>query len=224
VPITGGNVSLYNETDGQAIYPTPVVGVVGLIGHSDRALTGRFQESGDVIVLLGESHGELGGSEYVKRVHGMVRGLPPRIDLLRERALQDLMVALASERLVRSATDCSDGGVAVALAECGFGAGGIGAEVSLAPADVSEDSAVNLAAALFGESASRILISVTPDCLTEVLQRAALAGVPATVVGETGGNRLRLAVGGRLAIDVAIDEAERRWATAIALRFGTKAA
>jgi len=224
VPITGGNVSLYNETDGRAIYPTPVVGVVGLIEPSDRVLTGRFQESGDVIVLLGDSRGELGGSEYVKRVHGMVRGMPPQIDLRAERALQDLIVALASERLVRSATDCSDGGVAVALAECSFGAGGMGAEMSLAPADVSEDAALNVAAVLFGESASRILVSVTPDCLTEVLQRAALAGVPATVVGETGGNRLRLAVGGRVAVDLAIDEAERQWATSIARRFGRRAA
>ena len=83
VPITGGNVSLYNETDGKAIYPTPVIGVVGLLEHADRVLSRRFQEAGDVIVLLGEGRGELGGSEYLKVVHGLVRGVPPALDLRR---------------------------------------------------------------------------------------------------------------------------------------------
>ena len=118
VPITGGNVSLYNETDGRAIYPTPVIGVVGLLDHADRLLTSRFQESGDVVILLGEGSGELGGSEYLKVVHGLVRGVPPVLTLERERALQTLLVRLAEARLIRSAHDCSDGGIAVALAEC----------------------------------------------------------------------------------------------------------
>ena len=98
-PITGGNVSLYNETDGRAIYPTPVIGVVGLLEHADRVVTRRFQAAGDVIVLLGEGRGELGGSEYLKMVHGLVRGVPPALDLDAERALQALLVELADERL-----------------------------------------------------------------------------------------------------------------------------
>ncbi len=122
VPITGGNVSLYNETDGRAIDPTPVVGVVGLLEHADRVLAGRFQGSGHIVVLLGEGRGELGGTEYLKVVHGLVRGAPPALDLKAERALQDLLVTLADARLIRSAHDCSDGGLAVTLAECCFGA------------------------------------------------------------------------------------------------------
>src|SRR5262249_17130742 len=98
VPITGGNVSLYNETDGRAIYSTPVIGVVGLLEQVDRLLTRRFQASGAVIILLGEGRGELGGSEYLSIVHQLVRGLPPSLDLGAERALQDLLVALASRR------------------------------------------------------------------------------------------------------------------------------
>src|SRR4051812_46504961 len=150
VPITGGNVSLYNETDGRAIYPTPVIGVVGLLPDVDCTLTRRFQESGDIIVLLGEGSGELGGSEYLNTVCGMVRGRPPKLDLQAERALQDLVVDLAAQRLIRSAHDCSDGGFAVTLAECCFGSAGGGAEVSLEAVDVSRNAPVNIAAALFG--------------------------------------------------------------------------
>src|SRR5437764_8933346 len=131
VPITGGNVSLYNETDGKAIYPTPTIGVVGLLEDVDRVLTRRFQESGDIVILLGEGRGELGGSEYLELAHGLVQGPPPAIDLRAERALQDLVVALASDRLIRSAHDCADGGLAVTLAECCFGSGGAGVDVSI---------------------------------------------------------------------------------------------
>ena len=199
VPITGGNVSLYNETDGRAIYPTPVIGVVGLLEHADRVVSRRFQRSGDVIVLLGEDRGELGGSEYLKVVHGLVRGVPPALDLDAERALQSLLVDLADARLMGSAHDCSDGGLAVTLAECCFDTAGIGAEISIDAADLSPEDAINRAAALFGESASRVIVSTAVDLVTEVLERAAAAGVPARVVGRTGGNLLRIAVGGHIA-------------------------
>jgi len=216
VPITGGNVSLYNETDGSAIYPTPVIGVVGLLEHADRVVSGRFKETGDVLVLLGPDHaGELGGSEYVKVVYGVVRGAPPALDLDAERALHALLVALADERLVRSAHDCSDGGLAVAVAECCFDTNGIGAELSLEAVDAARDPRINTAAALFGESASRVLVSVEPDQLTALLERAAARRVGARVVGNTGGNRLRISVGGATAIDHAIADAERVWSTAI---------
>jgi phosphoribosylformylglycinamidine synthase len=224
VPITGGNVSLYNETDGRAIYPTPVIGVVGLLEHADRVLTRRFQRSGDVIVLLGDGRGELGGSEYLEIVHGLVRGLPPELDLTWERALQRLLVDLADERLIRSAHDCSDGGLAVALAECCFDTAGAGAEVSIDGLTVGDDARLNDAAALFGESASRVLVSLATDSLTEVLQRAQAAGVPVRVIGETGGNRLRMAVAGRVIVDVSVDDAERVWSTAIEQAFARKVA
>jgi phosphoribosylformylglycinamidine synthase subunit PurL len=224
VPITGGNVSLYNETDGRAIYPTPIIGVVGLLEHADCVTARRFRGSGDVIILFGESHGELGGSEYLKVVHGVVAGRPPALDLKAERALQDLLVTLAEERLIRSAHDCSDGGFAVALAECCFGTGGIGAEASIEGVSVSPTAAVNEAAALFGESASRVIVSVTPDTLTEVLAHAAGKRVPARVVGQTGGNLLRIAVAGQIAIDVPVADVERVWSTSIEEQFTRRVA
>jgi phosphoribosylformylglycinamidine synthase len=224
VPITGGNVSLYNETDGRAIYPTPVIGVVGLLVHGDRLVKRCFQESGDVIILLGEGLGELGGSEYLKVVFGLVKGPPPSLNLAAERALQDLLVALADERLIRSAHDCSDGGLAVALAECSFGTSGIGLEVSVDGVRIANAAVINEGGALFGEAATRVVVSVSSTRVTEILQRAASHGVPARVIGETGGNRLRMAVAGRMAIDVPVKEAESAWTSAIGQRFERRVA
>jgi phosphoribosylformylglycinamidine synthase subunit PurL len=214
-PITGGNVSLYNETDGRAIYPTPVIGVVGLLEHADRVVTRRFQAAGDVIVLLGAGRGELGGSEYLKFVDGSVRGIPPALDLEAERALHALLVDLAASRLVRSAHDCSDGGLAVTLAECCFDTEGIGADVSIDRVAVANAEAVNCAAALFGESASRVVVSAAPETASEVVKRAAAAGVPARFIGRTGGRSLRIAVGGDVVVDVTVADAERAWSDAL---------
>jgi phosphoribosylformylglycinamidine synthase subunit PurL len=224
VPITGGNVSLYNETDGKAIYPTPTIGVVGLLEHADRVMSSRFRESGDAIVLLGESGPELGGSEYLKVMHDLVRGVPPALDLGKERDLQRLVVALADARLVRSAHDCSDGGLAVAVAESCFDTGGIGAEVSVGSVTLSADRQLNDAAAVFGESASRVVVSVAADCLTGVLERAAAQNVAARVIGQTGGNRLRIAVNGDVVVDLAVDEAERTWSRALEAHFAKRVA
>jgi phosphoribosylformylglycinamidine synthase subunit PurL len=225
VPITGGNVSLYNETDGSAIYPTPTIGVVGLLEHADRVVSQRFKEAGDLILLLGETGaGELGGSEYLKTVHGLVRGAPPALDLSGERALQSLLVTLANERLLRSAHDCSDGGIAVTVAECCFDTNGIGAEIALEAIEVARAARVNVAAALFGESASRVIVSVEPDRVTTVLERAAAARVPARVVGETGGNRLRMSVAGATVVDESVDAAEHVWSTAIDRYFAKQVA
>jgi phosphoribosylformylglycinamidine synthase len=215
VPITGGNVSLYNETDGRAIFPTPVIGVVGVLEHADRLVSQRFQSSGAIIVLLGELKGDLGGSEYLSLSHNVVRGIPPSLDLRAERALEDLLATLSADRLIRSAHDCSEGGIAVTLAECCFGAGGVGAEVALDSVAVSRHSRLNEAACLFGESASCVVVSTVPENVTEVLQAAAARRVPARVIGETGGNRLRMSISGEPTIDVAVDEAERVWSTAI---------
>src|SRR5258705_3433107 len=189
VPITGGNVSLYNETDGRAIYPTPTIGVVGVLEHAHHVVSRRFRESGDAIVLLGVDRGELGGSEYLKVVHDVVRGMPPALDLDAERALQALLVTLADEGLARSAHDCSDGGLAVTVAECCFDTNGIGATISIDATQVARDAGINLAAALFGESASRVIVSVVPEELTRVLKPEGAAGEPAKAVGQTGGSR-----------------------------------
>ncbi len=204
VPITGGNVSLYNETDGRAIYPTPVIGVVGLLGDASRVTTRTFKGSGDAVILLGDDHGELGGSEYLKTVHGLVRGDAPALDLAREAALIALVTRSAGDGLLRSAHDCSDGGLAVTLAECCFDSGGTGVSAR-----------VSSAVELYSESASRIVVSVEASKEQELLSRAAAAGVPARRIGTTGGSRLEIVVGGEKAIDVAVAEAEHVWATAL---------
>jgi phosphoribosylformylglycinamidine synthase len=144
-----------------------------------------------------------------------VRGVPPALNLDAEHSLQLLLVALATDRMMRSAHDCSDGGIAVTLAECCFGTNGIGAEVSIADVQVGRGAAVNAAAALFGESASRVVVSAVPEDVTRVLERAAAAGVPAAVIGHTGGSQLRIAVGGAIVIDQSVDDAERLWSGAI---------
>jgi phosphoribosylformylglycinamidine synthase len=223
-PITGGNVSLYNETDGRAIYPTPIIGVVGLLEHADRVLQRRFRGSGDLVVLLGEGKGELGASEYLKVVGQQVAGVPPEIDLARERALHDLLVRLAETRQIRSAHDCSDGGLAVTLAECCFGTGGVGAQVSIEGVTIAADAKVNEAAALFGESASRVVVSVSPAMVAEVLQQAARAGVPARVIGETGGNRLRIAVAGSVTVSLDVQQMEQVWSSSLERHFARPAA
>ena len=224
VPITGGNVSLYNETDGRAIYPTPVIGIVGLLEHADRVVSRAFKKTGDAVILLGEGRGELGGSEYLKVMYDLVRGVPPAIDLVAERALQDLLVELADARLMRSAHDCSDGGLAVTLAECCFDTDGTGVEASIGGVQVSRHAGINLAAALFGESASRVVISTAPEEANAVLARAAKAGVPAALVGRVGGTTIRIAVGGADAIDASVDECERAWSTAVEQYFAKRVA
>jgi phosphoribosylformylglycinamidine synthase II len=224
VPITGGNVSLYNETDGNPIYPTPVIGVVGMLEHADRVLSRRFQAPGDAVILLGESFGELGGTEYLKVVHGLVRGAPPLLDLKAERALQQLLVSLAEAQLIRSAHDCSDGGVAVTLAECCFDTGGNGADVGIDGVNVARDERMNLSAALFGESATRVVVSAVPDAAPRVLELASLAGVPARLIGRTGGDVLRIAVAGRVAVEMPLRDAEDAWATSLGRYFARRVA
>jgi phosphoribosylformylglycinamidine synthase II len=220
VPITGGNVSLYNETDGKAIYPTPTIGVVGLIEDASRALSRTFKVAGDAIVLLGDSLAELGGSEYLKVVHGLVRGTPPALDLQRERALIRLLTAAASLGLLKSAHDCSDGGLAVTLAECAFDTAGIGLDVDVPSAsDVVGEAAPKIPATLFGESASRVVVSLAPGDRAALLQLAAEHRVPAALIGTTGGARIRIAVSGTPVLDSALDEAETAWSSAFAQHF-----
>ncbi len=220
IPITGGNVSLYNETDGQAIMPTPVLGVVGIIEDARRVVARTFREAGAVVMLLGAPCGTLGGSAYLKVVHGLVRGVPPELDLEAERAVQQLVASLAEARLVSSAHDCSDGGLAVALAECAFESGGTGFDVTIPG---SEDGR-GPASALYGEAASQIVVSARETDAEIVLARAAAAGVPARVLGRTGGERLRFTFDGEPVIDVGLAEAEQRWATGLSRHFEAPAA
>ncbi len=217
IPITGGNVSLYNETDGQAIYPTPIIGVVGLIEDATCVVSRTFKQAGDEVVLLGESYGELGGSEYLKTVHGLVQGQPPELSLDKERALIALLTRAAAAKILQSAHDCSDGGVATTLAECAFDTGGIGCHVDV-PLSTSA------AATLFGESASRAVVSVTAANLQPLLQLAAELGVPARSIGRTGGDKLVVTVAGSPAIDCQVTEAEQVWSLALGRYFAGRAA
>ena len=231
IPVTGGNVSLYNETDGRAILPTPVIGVVGLLPDASAVVDRRFRGEGRSVILMGEHHGELGGSEYLKTIHGQVRGVPPAVDLGRERALQTLLPALVTERLIESAHDVSEGGLTVTLAESCFDTGalettgGIGVRVDLPAAtgaawapDAGDEQT------LFGESAGLVVVSAAAGQADAVLARAKAAGVPARVIGTTGGAHLRIAIAGREALTLTVAEAEQAWGTAIETRMTARAA
>jgi phosphoribosylformylglycinamidine synthase len=213
IPVTGGNVSLYNETEGEAIYPTPVLGVVGLLEDAARTVTRRFRSAGAQVLLLGSTRGELGGSEYLAVLHDTVAGPAPALDLERERALQQVVVRAIREGLIESAHDCAEGGLAIALAEASFDTPfGVVADVA-AVTDGPAGWAVN--ATLFGESASRVVVSARPERVERFLELARDAGVPAEAIGWTGGDRIVLSVDGVAAVDVAAKDAERTWATAI---------
>jgi phosphoribosylformylglycinamidine synthase subunit PurL len=178
-PVTGGNVSLFNETDGQAIYPTPVVGMVGVVEDVDKLVQHAFREPGDDIVVLGENLGEMGGSEYLYVTADLVAGEPPAVDLGGERELQQAVLRMVHERVLRSAHDCSEGGIACALAEAAIGSGEhpLGVEVAL-------DDELRPVQALFGESQGRIVVSCAPSSTETVLAIAEERGVPAKRIGQ----------------------------------------
>jgi phosphoribosylformylglycinamidine synthase subunit PurL len=221
IPITGGNVSLYNETDGRAIFPTPVIGVVGVIDDASCALGRSFRQPGDAIVLLGDDDRDLGGSEYLKSVHDLVAGRAPRVDLSAERPLIALLAKAAAMRLLQSAHDCADGGLAVTLAESTFDSRGIGCRVDILASGADDWTRLG---ALFSEAGGRAIVSVTHEHRVRLLDLARDAGVKARVIGETGGSRIEIAVAGAPAIDCAVAEAEQMWSTAFERYFAGKAA
>jgi phosphoribosylformylglycinamidine synthase len=180
-PVTGGNVSLYNESGGSAIWPTPVIGMVGLLADHRLRVPSAFPRPGLTIYLLGETFAELGGSEFAETILGVVAGRPPALDLGRERALHRVLAEAAARTVLASAHDCGDGGLAVALAEAAIG-GGNGFAVTLTtdlPAHV----------ALFSESAARAVVSADPADEDELVRLASEHGVPIVRIGETGGPR-----------------------------------
>ena len=197
VPITGGNVSLYNETDGSAIYPTPVIGVVGLLEDASKVLTASFKEEGDIVYLLGETREDLGGSEFLKVIHGKVAGRPPRLDVEAERRLYDLVLEAAGASLLRSAHDCSDGGLAVALAECAFRGEepGLGGRFDL-PGSLRPD------VLLFSESPSRMIVTTRDEA--RLRAGAHRHGVPCARLGVVGGDRVTLLSGTRVLADLLV--------------------
>ena len=185
-PVTGGNVSFYNESGGSAVYPTPIVGMLGLLDDYRRSVRIGFPEGGLTIYLLGETLAELGGSEYAEAVLGKVSGRPPALDLAAEARLHRMLQEAARRGIFASAHDLSDGGLAVALAESSI-AGGEGFEVSL------DDLRLAPHIALFSESASRAVVSARSGAEREVEALAAELGVPSIRLGATGGSALRYA-------------------------------
>jgi phosphoribosylformylglycinamidine synthase II len=204
VPITGGNVSLYNETDGKAIYPTPVIGVVGLLDDASRALTQWFREKGDAVYLLGTTGPDLGGSELLKVVHGRVAGRPPRLDLQAEKRLHAFMAEAAAEGVLLSAHDLSEGGLAVALAECGMTADGprLGGRFDLGSARRPD-------VLLFAETSSRMIVSTRDKRRFE--EACGHAGVPCRLLGAVGGERLTLTADGRSLVDLPLARLHEAW-------------
>ncbi len=215
-PITGGNVSLYNETLGTGIYPTPTVGVVGLIEGMEPPAGIHFRGAGRVLVLLGgllpggddQPERRFGSSQYAKIVLGQVWGLPPALDLDFESKVQNATRRIARERLAESLHDLSDGGLLVTAAESTFGPERMGARLEI-------DTDAPAAFALFHEAPSRVLISVTPDNLRAVQQIAAEAAAPALIVGRTGGDRLEMVVNGEELCSTAVSDLYRAWDTAL---------
>jgi phosphoribosylformylglycinamidine synthase II len=206
-PVTGGNVSFYNETEGRGVFPTPVIGMVGVIEDLRHATTQWFKQPDRAIILLGETADDLGASEYVLAARGRLEGRVPRLDLERERRVQEACLAIIQSGLVESAHDASDGGLSVAIAECAFSSyrrEAIGCEVDL------EDT-LSAAALLFAETPSRILLSATDESVASILEVARQHGVAASPIGRTGGERLVIKVNGETVIDRTIAEVESAW-------------
>jgi phosphoribosylformylglycinamidine synthase len=184
-----------------------------LLDDASKTTTRTFKTVGSAVVLLGDNLGEIGGSEYLASIHNLVSGRPPALDLKREAALQALIVKLIRDGCIESAHDCSEGGLAIALAECTFDSGGIGVSADVTEVSAIEGFAAN--ATLFGESASRIVVSVASAHLDAVMTAADEAGVTAREIGRVGGDNIRLSVNGTVAVDIPVSVAETAWATAI---------
>ncbi|WP_194540967.1 phosphoribosylformylglycinamidine synthase subunit PurL [Paenibacillus sp. JZ16] len=206
-PVIGGNVSLYNENAKGAIYPTPVVGMVGLIHDTDHITTQGFKAEGDAIYVLGDTRAELGGSEFQAIMHGVSEGRPPELNLDTEKKLLGGVLKAIQSGLVQSAHDMSEGGLAAALAESCI-SGNVGASVQWST-DLRND------VALFSESQSRIVLSVSPDhknALEKLLQEA---DVPFTALGVVGGNKLSININGASALEESVEALKSVWEDAI---------
>ena len=209
VPVVSGNVSFYNETDGTPIYPTPTIGMVGLIEKVERVVTPWFKAAGDMVVLLGRTREELGGSEYLKWVHGLTRGTPPWIDLKLESAVQLACLEAIDQALLSSAHDVSDGGLAVALAECCI----IHPERPFG-VRIETHEMIRGDASLFSESQSRIVVSLKEENIDRLKEIAARHSVPMQVIGAVGGNRFTI----QPLVQLPVEELRTIWSTALAAK------
>jgi phosphoribosylformylglycinamidine synthase len=215
-PVTGGNVSFYNETLGEGIYPTPVLGIVGILDDVHKTAKMEFREPGRTIVLLRatepgditDAESEFGSSEYAKEILGAVWGYPPELDLEREAALQKGLVEMIRAGFVESAHDCSSGGLAVALAEPAF-VNGIGLSVDVASHGLPAEFA------LFGEDASRVVIACEPGHLAGIKEVAVKYGLAVDVLGETVPDQIEINLDGKLAISASMRELRDAYESAL---------
>jgi phosphoribosylformylglycinamidine synthase len=222
-PITGGNVSFYNETLGEGIYPTPVVGVVGILEDVHKTARMYFAGAGRKIVLLSgnepgdavDVESEFGSSEYAKEVLGTMWGYPPQLDLEGEAALQRALVEMIGAGLVESAHDCSDGGIAVALAEAALPAC-VGVKVHLTEQNLPPEFL------FFGEDASRVVVSCASVHLARIRELAAEFGVHADVLGETGSERVEITMAGQSMISASVAELREAYEGALERALGTE--
>ena len=197
-PVTGGNVSLYNESPAGVVDPTPTIAMVGLVDKEEHITTQWFKKDGDAILLIGEIGNEIGGSQFLKIYHGRKQGPPPVVDLAHEIKIQNAVRDLIREGLVKSAHDCSEGGFAVTLAECCFNPEGLlGAEINVAHASglrTDQNRKLEACATLFNESQSRIVISVAANNMGRTMSTLRQYGVPFRQLGKVGGDELRIRV------------------------------
>ena len=224
-PVVSGNVSFYNETEGRGILPTPVIGMIGLIEDVKRVVQPGFKKEGDLVALLGTTQDDLSMSEYAVTIGGIsteeitAHGQVPHLDLERERVVQQVCLEAAEFGLLRSAHDCSDGGLAVALAECCFSSltrDGVGAEIDL-------QGTLPIASLLFSESPSRIILSFEAAARSDVERMAALAGCPFGVIGYVGGKHLRINANGKAVIACEVSELEASWRNALSRKLQAEA-
>ncbi|MCD4813261.1 phosphoribosylformylglycinamidine synthase subunit PurL [bacterium] len=208
-PVTGGNVSFYNESPAGAVDPTPVVGVVGLLEDIDQAVTPWFKSECDCIVLLGETFNELGGSSWLYELQGIKAGPVPVLDLKKEVGLQKALVSAARSQLLKSAQDCSEGGLAVALAECTFLGKTCGQKNRGAELDLQDTLALN--SLLFSESQSRVIVSVAPEKLDAFKAICKDLKVPCTDVGTVTGDRLVIRQKGKRILSESVVTLRKAW-------------
>jgi phosphoribosylformylglycinamidine synthase subunit PurL len=199
-PVTGGNVSFYNESPDAAVLPTPVIGMLGLLDDVERTVPSNFQHAGDSIILLGSEFGEVGGSEYLYQVTRQVLGDAPFLDLAAEKSLQACCIDLVRRSLIESAHDCAEGGFGVAIAEALFGKNAtLGASVTHAITGIRPDFS------LFGETQSRIITTARGEKVGQVLKLAASHGVPAKVIGTVDGTG-ELRIGTEIGLSIKVAE------------------
>jgi len=203
VPVVGGNVSFYNEVEGEAIYPTPVVGAVGLLENYEQQAKIEFVAEGDIICLLGAKTVSLGGSQFLKTAHGQLFGELAKLDLILEKGVQDLLRQLISRQLLQSVHDLSDGGLSVALAESCL-AGNKGASVDI-------ECSARPELELFGEGPSRVLISVNPDKIDQVKSITDRAGIALQEIGLVQGDLMKITAGGNVLVELKLAQMEKAY-------------